>query len=96
MAASLAQLADLLVGVEPLGVALGLGQQPGQVGKARECKQEWPVSLTCLVADGAQCLELVPGQVLGFVDEEGESAALLLCRVREVLDQLAQVGLELP
>ena len=48
------------------------------------------------MTDRAERLQLITGQVLGFVDEDGQPAALLMRGFRMIPDELADVGLELP
>ena len=46
------------------------------------------------MTDRAQRFQFVAGQVLGFVDEDGQPAALFLRGFRKIPDELADVGLE--
>ena len=55
-----------------------------------------PPTLPALTTDRTECFQLVGGQVLGFADEDGQPAVLLLRSLRKIPDQLAEGGLEPP
>ena len=94
--AKIVEVFDALKGEQSFGIGLCLGEHPGQARQARKGEQAWPAVLPGEVRGGADGGEFVGGEVLRFIDEDGQPDNHFARGRGEVSNEFREVGLQSP